>query len=159
MAGMTDNDGRRRISVAEMAGYVFGAVYVLVGLLGFAVTGGDGFTAREGGKLLGLFEVNPLHNIVHLLVGAALLWGAMKGVNAARSINTTVGATYLLVGVVGFFLIGNDANILALNTADNFLHLASAAVLLTAGLLGVPRTDATRAGTTTRTTTGTGSRH
>lgn len=36
---------------------VFGAVYLLVGLLGFAVTGGVGFIATEGGLLLGIFAV------------------------------------------------------------------------------------------------------
>lgn len=157
MAQMTGNDAGRR-SVAEMVGYAFGAIYLLVGLIGFAVTGGVDFVARDGEPLLGLFEVNPLHNIVHLLVGAALLWGAMKGTNAARAINTTVGATYLLVGILGLFMTDSEANILALNGADNVLHLASAAVLLTAGLLGAPRTTATRAGTTTRTTTGSGTR-
>ena len=47
----------------------FGAVFLLVGLIGFAVTGAVGFAGREGTALLGLFDVNPLHNIVHLPSG------------------------------------------------------------------------------------------
>ena len=47
---------------------VFGAVYVLVGLLGFAFTGFANFAVASDDKLL-LFGVNPLHNIVHLAVG------------------------------------------------------------------------------------------
>jgi hypothetical protein len=43
------------------------------------------------------------------------------------------GAVYLLVGVVGPFVTGTAANILALNTADHFLHIGSAIVLLVAG--------------------------
>ena len=113
---------------------IFGAVYLLVGLLGFAVTGGVGFIATEGGLLLGIFEVNPLHNIAHLLIGAALLIAGLANVRAAKGVNTTVGAVYLLLGVVGFFLVGTAANILALNVADHFLHLASALVLLGVGL-------------------------
>ena len=113
---------------------VFGAVYVLVGLLGFAVTGGIGFIATEGGLLLGVFAVNPLHNVAHLLIGGALLIAGVAGARAAKLVNTIVGATYLLLGVVGFFLAGTAANILALNTADHFLHLASAIVLLAVGL-------------------------
>ena len=62
-----------RNSPNRIVATVFGAVYVLVGLLGFAVTGGVGFIATEGGLLLGVFQVNPLHNIAHLLIGAALL--------------------------------------------------------------------------------------
>ncbi|MFS0794963.1 DUF4383 domain-containing protein [Microbacterium sp. 1P10AE] len=123
---------------------VFGAVYLLVGLLGFAVTGGVGFIANEGGLLLGIFEVNPLHNIAHLLIGAALLVAGLANARAAKGVNTTVGAVYLLLGIVGFFLTG-PANILALNVPDHFLHLASAVVLLGVGLgteRNVPRTAA-----------------
>lgn len=123
---------------------VFGAVYLLVGLLGFAVTGGVGFISNEGGLLLGIFEVNPLHNIAHLLIGAALLVAGLANARAAKGVNTTVGAVYLLLGIVGFFLTG-PANILALNVPDHFLHLASAVVLLGVGLgteRNVPRTAA-----------------
>ena len=123
---------------------VFGAVYLLVGLLGFAVTGGVGFISNEGGLLLGIFEVNPLHNIAHLLIGAALLVAGLANARAAKGVNTTVGAVYLLLGIVGFFLMG-PANILALNVPDHFLHLASAVVLLGVGLgteRNVPRTAA-----------------
>jgi hypothetical protein len=45
-----------------------------------------------------------------------------------------VGAVYLLVGILGLFLVGSEANILALNSADNVLHFASAVVLLGIGL-------------------------
>ena len=123
---------------------VFGAVYLLVGLLGFVVTGGVGFISNEGGLLLGIFEVNPLHNIAHLLIGAALLVAGLANARAAKGVNITVGAVYLLLGIVGFFLSG-PANILALNVPDHFLHLGSAVVLLGVGLgteRNVPRTAA-----------------
>jgi hypothetical protein len=123
-----------RNSPNRIVGVVFGAVYLLVGLLGFAYTGGVGFIATEGGLLLGIFAVNPLHNIAHLLIGAALLIGGLVSVTAAKTVNVVVGAAYLLLGIVGFFLVNTAANILALNTADHFLHLASAIVLLATGL-------------------------
>ena len=123
-----------RSSPNRIVATVFGAVYLLVGLLGFAVTGGVGFIATEGGLLLGIFAVNPLHNIAHLLIGAALLAAGLTSVRGAKVVNTVVGATYLLLGIVGFFLVGTALNILALNTPDHFLHLASALVLLGVGL-------------------------
>ncbi|KQZ85092.1 hypothetical protein ASD56_01610 [Microbacterium sp. Root166] len=123
-----------RSSPNRLVATIFGAVYILVGLLGFAVTSGVGFIATEGGLLLGVFEVNPLHNIAHLLIGAALLIAGLKSVPAAKAVNVTVGAVYLLLGIVGFFLVDTALNILALNTADHFLHLASALVLLGVGL-------------------------
>jgi hypothetical protein len=122
-----------RTSPNRLIGSVFGAVYLLVGLLGFAVTGGVGFIATQGGLLLGIFAVNPLHNVAHLLIGAALLIAGLSSVPAAKAVNATVGAVYLLLGIAGFF-IASTLNILALNTADHFLHLASAIVLLGAGL-------------------------
>ena len=123
-----------RSSPNRLVATIFGAVYILVGLLGFAVTGGVGFIATEGGLLLGIFEVNPLHNIAHLLIGAALLIAGLVSARAAKIVNIVVGATYLLLGIVGFFLVGTALNILALNTFDHFLHLASALVLLGVGL-------------------------
>jgi cytochrome c oxidase assembly factor CtaG len=120
-------------SVNRLVAYVLGAVFLLIGVLGFAVTTDVGFASREGDTLLG-FEVNPLHNIVHLLVGAVLLLGATRGVAAARSANIAIGGTYLVVGLIGLFILDSSANILALNSADNVLHLVSAAVLLGAGL-------------------------
>ena len=123
-----------RNSPNRIVATVFGAVYVLVGLLGFAVTGGVGFIATEGGLLLGIFEVNPLHNVAHLLIGAALLIAGIVSATAAKTVNIVVGGAYLLLGIVGFFLAGTAANILALNTADHFLHLASAIVLRGVGL-------------------------
>ena len=113
---------------------IFGAVYLLVGLLGFTVTGGGGFFDTEGGLLLGLFEVNIFHNIAHLLIGAALLIAGLSNARAAKAANITVGAAYLLLGIIGLFLIGSPANILAINAADNVLHFASATVLLAVGL-------------------------
>ncbi len=123
-----------RTSPNRLLGTAFGAVYLLVGVLGFAVTGGVGFIASDGGLLLGIFEVNPLHNMAHLLIGAALLIAGLSGARPARTANTTVGAVYLLLGIVGFFIASTPLNILALNTADHFLHLASAIVLLGVGL-------------------------
>lgn len=111
---------------------VFAAVYLLVGLAGFAVTGIGDVVGTAGEKLI-VFEVNPLHNVVHLAVGAVLL-AASRTVPGARGANTAVGAVYLFVGVAGLFLVGAEANIIAVNGADNVLHLASALLLLGVGL-------------------------
>ena len=121
---------------------VFGVVYLLVGLAGFAVTGFSDFAGTKGDTLI-VFDVNPLHNIVHLAIGALLL-AASRTVRSAKAANTAVGAVYLLVGVLGLFLIDSDANILALNGADNVLHFGSAVLLLGVGL-GADKPSAVRA--------------
>ncbi|MGV8858373.1 DUF4383 domain-containing protein [Rhodoglobus sp.] len=118
----------------RLLGVIFGAVYVLVGILGFSVTNGVGFFATEGGLLLGLFEVNIFHNVAHILIGAALLLAGISNKRAARATNSTVGFAYLVLGFAGLLLVGSPLNILALNAADNVLHFASAVVLLAVGL-------------------------
>jgi len=114
---------------------VFGAVYLVVGLLGFAFTGFADFAGTSDDKLL-LFGVNPLHNIVHLAVGA--LWLASSRTEAsARTVSILIGAVYLVVGVLGLFINGSsDLNLLNINQPDNALHLASAALGLYFGLAG-----------------------
>ncbi len=113
---------------------VFGAVYVLVGILGFTATAGVGLFDTNGGLLFGIFEVNVFHNVAHLLIGAALLIAGLSNLRAAKATNTTIGAFYLLLGVVGLFMVGTPLNVLALNGADHVLHFASAVVLLAVGL-------------------------
>ena len=116
---------------------LFGAVYVLVGLLGFFWVNGVPFAGPgDGGNaILGIFEVNPLHNVAHLLIGSALLIAGAGTAASARAANGTVGALYLLLGVVGYFLTAPDGgrspvNFLSLNVPDHILHIASALVLL-----------------------------
>jgi len=113
---------------------VFGAVYVVVGLLGFVVTGFSDVAATSGDKLI-LFGVNPLHNLVHVAVGAVWL-AASRTESSARAVSALIGAVYLVVGVIGLFLVGGDSelNILNLNQPDNLLHLASALLGLYFGL-------------------------
>ncbi len=110
--------------------YGFGATYILVGLLGLLLTGlGDLISPAA---TLIVFQVNPLHNLVHILVGA--LWVvAGSRIPTARAASQAIGAVYLLLGVAGFFIIGTGLNLLALNLADNFLHLATALAALYVG--------------------------
>jgi hypothetical protein len=130
---MTTNPQTSTQSINRVLGYVLGAVYLLVGLVGFAITAGTGFAATSGERLI-IFELNPLHNIVHIAVGALLAGAAWRGARDAKTANTLVGAVYLAVGVIGLFLTDSSANLLALNHPDNVLHLGSAAVLLAVGL-------------------------
>jgi hypothetical protein len=120
----------------RMLGIIFGAVYLLIGILGFFLTSNTTFVSTQGPLLIGLFEINPLHNVIHLVIGAALLIAGLSNIRAAKGVNTTIGAVYLLVGIIGLFIAAgnNPLNILAINSADNVLHFASAVVLLAVGI-------------------------
>jgi hypothetical protein len=117
-----------------MVAAIAGAFYVILGAAGFAVTGSVGFVQTTGALLFGVFELNGLHNVVHLAVGAVLLVAATRRVPVARTINAIVGAAFFAVGLVGLFIIGGDLNILAINGGDEVLNFATAALLLLVGL-------------------------
>ena len=115
-------------SLNQLLALVFGVIYTLVAILGFFVADSFAGTGSDEADLLGIFQVNHLHNIVHLLIGLALI-AASKRHETARSANLAIGITYIALAVIGPFLVDTDANIVALNGADHFLHLASGLVL------------------------------
>ena len=124
----------RTRSPNRIVGTLVGAGYLLAGILGFTATTGVDFFDTEGGMLVGLFEVNPSQNVVHLLVGAALLLAALSSRTASRTVNSVAGAFSLVLGLASLFLVGSSVNFLAVNVADNVAHFASAALLLAVGL-------------------------
>ena len=111
---------------AQYLALTIGVVYTLVGIAGFFLTGFDGFAAPDGELLLG-FEVNPLHNVVHLAIGllGLAMWNRLS---QARGYGWLLAAAYLPTFLFGLFVAGSDepVNFLALNSADNWLHAASA---------------------------------
>ena len=136
----------RRTTARGWPDYVvltLGIVYLAVGALGFTVTDGVGFADNQGDELLGIFEVNPLHNIVHLAIGLALVGAYMAGRRAVIAMAGIVAATYLLVGVIGPFLSG-DANILALNGPDHALHIGTGLILAVTAIAGSRDTTTSR---------------
>ena len=129
-------------SPAQLFALAFGAVYVLIGLAGFIVTGFDDFAAENYSEELILFPVNPLHNIVHLAVGALWLGSAARH-QSAKAVNMLIGVVYALVAILGFagalkFLAIEDAG-----SADNFLHLATALLAIYFGSAGAESTAKT----------------
>jgi len=126
---------RAGVRLNSLTAGAVGAVFIVVGLLGFTVSGGHSIAGHTGGQLLGLFQVNSLHNLVHLAVGAVMVAAAIAGTRAAKAANTIIGVVYLALGVAGLFITGdNPLNIVALNGADNGLHLVIGAVLVAVGL-------------------------
>jgi hypothetical protein len=85
----------------------------------------------SGAKLLGVFQVSILHNIVHLLFGVVGLVLA-KTADGARTFLVGGGAVYLVLWVVG--LVG-AADWIPANTADNWLHFALGVGMIALGLV------------------------
>jgi len=125
-------------TAVQKAALGVGVVFLLVGILGFI----PGVTTNYGSmsfashmseaKLLGLFQVSILHNIVHLLFGVAGLVLA-RTVGGARKYLVVGGVIYLVLFLYGL-VVGQDsmANFVPVNTADDILHL-----LLGIGMIGL----------------------
>ena len=128
---------------AQTFALVFGAVYLLVGLGGFVVTGFDNFAGKTYDDVFILFPVNPLHNIVHIGVGALWLGSAAKHASA-KSVNMLIGVVYALVVVLGFAGVLKFLAIENASSADNFLHIVSAALALYFGSGGAEGTSPPR---------------
>jgi hypothetical protein len=131
---------------AQMFALVFGIIYLLVGILGFAWTGFDDWAAeRYDEKVIGIFAVNPLHNIVHILLGA--VWIGAAGAHAtAKSVNALFGVVLLVVGILGMLEVLQWLAIEDAAAPDNYLHLATGALALVFGtVLAEPRRPAATA--------------
>jgi Domain of unknown function (DUF4383) len=127
----------RRRAHAETLAALVGAVLLLIGLLGFVpgvITdhgalrfAGDGSHA----KLFGLFQVSVLHNLVHLVLGAAGIALASSRAGALRFL-VAVGLALLGLWALG---VAGGADWLPVNSDDNWLHLALGASALGLGYL------------------------
>ena len=129
---------RRPVQLAAM---VVGAVFLLVGIAGFIpgiTTNYDQLQVaghESGALLMGVFQVSILHNIVHLLFGAAGLAMA-RTASGARSYLIGGGAIYAVLWLYGM-VIGDatPANFVPLNMADDWLHLVLAVGMIGLGVL------------------------
>lgn len=105
---------------------IAGVVLLIVGIIGFF----------SDGSVLG-FTVNGLHNILHLVTGALLAWaGFSTGGQKAKTMNQWLGVIYLVVAILGFTGVQFVVNLLNLNMACNWLHLAIAVITAGAGFWG-----------------------
>lgn len=129
---MVSNDTTRGAtgtrSAVENAARVVGAVFLLVGILGFIpgiTTDYDTMTFASHdseAKLLGIFQVSILHNIVHLLFGIAGLAMA-RAASTARTYLIGGGVIYLVLWLYGLFIDKeSSANFVPVNSADDWLH-------------------------------------
>lgn len=132
---------QERENVSRTIALVLGLGYVVIGLVGFAVTGFTGFVENTDETLLG-FDLNVFHNIVHVAIGAGLLLAAsVRYSDITQGVVIGVGLFYILAAVLGFL---NELQIISINdelAADNFLHAISGLALFVFGVLGVRRQD------------------
>jgi hypothetical protein len=126
-------------TTVQTAAALAGVVLVVVGILGFV----PGFTTHygdmrlaghgSGAKLLAVFQVSVLLDLVHLLLGVAALVLARTAIGARRYL-VGAGMVCLALWVLG---LAGAAGWLPANAADNWLHFALGVAMI--GLGNVPR--------------------
>lgn len=116
-------------TLSQRVALIFGVVFILVAILGFIAPGG--MAMGLGGMLLGLFPVNLLHNVVHLLFG---VWGiaASRTAPAARTYCRFGGLIYIVLTILGF-VAPTTFGLIPIGGNDVWLHLALGIVLAGVG--------------------------
>jgi hypothetical protein len=146
---MASPQTRQRLAPVQIAAYVVGVAFLLPGVLGFI----PGITTNyemldfaghhSGAKLLGIFGISVLHNIVHLAFGIAGVVFARTFTGARRYLMGS-GVIYLLLSIYGLLIDHESAaNFVPIDSADNWLHLVLAVGMLALGfVLGRRRSTA-----------------
>jgi hypothetical protein len=132
--GTTSDRTDRRRTPAQWYCLLAGLSLLLAGILGFIVDSsfdtGDGI---QGGELLSIFEVNGIHNLIHLASGLVLLAASPKRASA-KAVAIGFGLVYGIVTIIGL-IDGEDVlGLIPVNSADNILHIALSALGLITGL-------------------------
>jgi hypothetical protein len=130
----------RNRTLVQLAAAAVAATFLLVAVLGFVpgITTNYSelsFAGHESeAKLLGLFQVSVLHNIVHGLFGVIGL-ALSRSIAGARSFLIGGGAVYLVLTAYGALIdLDSAVNFVPVNVADNFLHLGLGLAMIGLGL-------------------------
>ena len=119
------------MTTVQRVAQIFGWVFLLIGIIGL-------YYARtmEMGMLLGVFPVNLLHNVVHILFG---VWGIMaaRSFGGAKTYAQIGGVVYLLLAVLGFFM-PNLLGMIPIGGNDIWLHAVLGLILAGAGFAARP---------------------
>jgi len=142
MARSEDTEIRKKgVQPVQVLAGLIGLVFLALGIVGFARTGFADFTGSGHEMLLG-FMINPLHNLVHVVVGVfGLLAAAASGLS--RTFGWVLFLGYGVVSIWGLMITGvissnpvsGLGNPLNINDADNWLHIGSAVLGLIVAIM------------------------
>jgi uncharacterized membrane protein HdeD (DUF308 family) len=114
----TKKEGKNMSSVAKGV-MTLGIIFIILGIWGFF-----------NDPILGIFDVDPMHNVVHLVSGILAVTFASLDDDRTKQFAKIFGYLYGLVAIIGFVRPGHTLLGMAINNADNFLHLFLAVAFL-----------------------------
>ena len=127
-------------TINRLVALIIGVVFLVIGIVGLI------FDTTAGSLLA--FQVDLIHNLVHLVTGIVALAAVFGG--WSRRFNQVFGIIYLLVGIAGLipslYFGGNLLGIMAVNGADNVLHLVVGAIAAAVGFFVNESTSVTGRG-------------
>ncbi|HKV21702.1 MAG TPA: DUF4383 domain-containing protein [Mycobacterium sp.] len=138
------------LMAVQGAAIIVAGALLIVGLLGFL----PGVTTHHdllqfaghhsGAKLFGVFAVSILHNLLHMALGVAGLVMA-RTYALARAYFLIGGLAYLGLFAYGIAIDhGSSANVIPVNSADNWLHFGLGVGMLLLGLTLAGQHDPTK---------------
>ena len=107
-----------------------GIVMVLIGIIGFFIPAENSTGVQA---LFGIFDVDLVHNLIHLVTGLLGIAAAFTG--WSRTFNRTFGVIYIVLGLIGLIpalyfpsgSFGTDSGLFLglthINAGDHILHL------------------------------------
>lgn len=99
----------------RMIAILFGIAFIFAGVAGFM----DIF--MKDGMLFGIFMVDSLHNMVHIVTGVIAIMAATN-LRFTKLFFMVFGVVYTMIAIWGFWT-GGDLMIMHANMSDNVLHL------------------------------------
>lgn len=127
---------------------IIGIMYLLIGFMGFISAfvrepivspeaAGLGFTSGYG-YLMGLFPINALHNIIHILVGILGI-AASISLDSSRLFSGVLALFYGLLTIMGLFPpTQSTLGLVPIFGNDVWLHAATAAIAAYFGFIATP---------------------
>jgi hypothetical protein len=130
-------------SLAQKVMPIIGIFYVLIGVIGFTITGFGNFVQNTDDALIG-FSINPFHNLVHLAIGGFLIIMSLQSTSVAEGACLGVGLFYVVAFVIG---VAGESNLTIISMfgrgdLENFNHLVNGVLLLGLGLISSGATEA-----------------
>lgn len=132
-AGHASSTARRINTIHRTSALVLGAGLGVFGVLGL-INRLAWFSTR-GASILGLSS-NGLLAMLSLVTAAVLIAAGLRGGRSASTVTVTVGALFLLSGVVNVLVLNGPYNILAFRMSNVLFSLVVGALLLCLGAWG-----------------------